>query len=75
MDRREILEKLANKEIEQDEAERLLKEAGEALPPDEQGPSHPAPRGGGNRGCLIAILLILFIGVLLLGFSCLLFMV
>lgn len=51
MDRKEVLEKLASREISQQEAERLLNEAGAPIP--ESPPPPPPQRSGCSRGCLV----------------------
>ncbi len=53
MDRKEILEKLARKEITQEEAERLLTDGGAPIP--ETPP--PPPRTKSGKGYLIAIII------------------
>ncbi len=55
MDRKEILEKLARQEITQEEAERLLAEAGAPIP--ETPPLPPRTNGKSGKGCLIALLI------------------
>lgn len=62
-DRREVLAKLAAKEISRDEAERLLNERGAPLP--ETLPPPPAQSTGIGRGCLIAVIVAVLLFVVL----------
>ena len=63
MERREILEKLAAKEIDRAEAERLLSESGEPMPEPQE---LPAPPKSSKRGVLILLFALIGGGMLLL---------
>lgn len=54
MNRREVLEKLARKEISKEEAERLLGQSG--APIADEPPAPPQKKNGMNRGCLITLI-------------------
>lgn len=70
MEKREILEKLAKKEISKEEAEKLLTELGDPIP---ETPPSPITKQKPKKGCLIALIIGIIMIPLIILFTIIIF--